>query len=59
MIDLISVSNMRESDAYTIANVVSDIELMRRAAQGLILSYDYPIEGTAIFTGSGNNGGDG
>ena len=59
MIDLISVSNMRESDAYTIANEVSDIELMRRAAQGLLMSYDYPLEGTAIFTGSGNNGGDG
>ena len=59
MIDLISVSNMRESDAYTIANEVSDIELMRRAAQGILRSYDYPIEGTAIFTGSGNNGGDG
>lgn len=59
MIDLISVSNMRESDAYTIANEVSDIELMRRAARGLLMSYDYPAEGTAIFTGSGNNGGDG
>lgn len=59
MIDLISVSNMRESDAYTIANVVSDIELMRRAAQGILMSYDYPLKGTAVFTGSGNNGGDG
>ena len=59
MIDLISVANMRESDAYTIANEVSDIELMRRAARGLLMSYDYPQEGTAIFTGSGNNGGDG
>ena len=58
MIDCISVQNMRESDAYTIANFVSSLELMHRAAYGVFLASNW--EGrTAILVGSGNNGGDG
>ena len=58
MIDCICVENMRLSDAYTIANFVPSLELMRRAAYGVFLSATW--EGrTAIVVGSGNNGGDG
>ena len=37
MIDCISVENMRRSDAYTIANLVPSLELMFRAADGVML----------------------
>lgn len=58
MIDCISVENMRQSDAYTIANLVPSLELMYRAAYGVFKAVDW--EGrTAIVVGSGNNGGDG
>ena len=59
----ISVAQMRESDAYTIANFVESKELMRRAAQGI---FDAVADTTgwqdkkiAVIAGSGNNGGDG
>lgn len=58
MIDCISVNNMRESDAYTIANFVPSLELMHRAAYGVFKSFDWKGP-TAIVVGSGNNGGDG
>lgn len=58
MIDCISVENMRQSDAYTIANLVPGLELMYRAAYGVFKAYDWPGS-TAIVVGSGNNGGDG
>ena len=58
MIDCISVENMRQSDAYTIAHLVPGPELMHRAAYGVYLAGKW--EGTtAIVVGSGNNGGDG
>lgn len=58
MIDVISVDNMRQSDAAAIRGGIPSLELMRRAAQGI---YDVSsIEGnTDIYVGSGNNGGDG
>lgn len=58
MIPCISVENMRQSDAYTIANLVSSLTLMHRAAYGVFLasSWKAPV---AIVAGSGNNGGDG
>jgi len=58
MIDCISVQNMRDSDAYTIARFTSGTELMHRAALGVFhaVSWKEPI---AIVAGSGNNGGDG
>lgn len=58
MIDCISVENMRQSDAYTIANLVSSLELMHRAAYGVFKAVDWHGR-TAIVVGSGNNGGDG
>lgn len=58
MIDCISVENMRQSDAYTIANLVPSLELMYRAAYGVFKAVNW--HGcTAIVVGSGNNGGDG
>lgn len=58
MINCISVENMRQSDAYTIANLVPSLELMHRAAYGVFKEVDWRGN-TAIVVGSGNNGGDG
>ena len=58
MLDCISVENMRQSDAYTIANFVPSLDLMNRAAFGVFLAVPN-WEKTAIVVGSGNNGGDG
>lgn len=58
MIDCISVENMRQSDAYTIAHLVPGLELMRRAALGVFQAAKWQNH-TAILAGSGNNGGDG
>ena len=57
-LDCISVQNMRDSDAYTIANFVQSLELMHRAAMGVFLAHDWQGS-AAIVCGSGNNGGDG
>lgn len=55
---IVSVAAMRESDAYTIANLVPSKELMYRAALGVYRAVTW--EGrVGILTGSGNNGGDG
>lgn len=58
MIDILSVDNMRKSDAHTIAQGVSGRELMRRAAEGVFgaVRWTPPV---AVVCGSGNNGGDG
>ncbi len=58
MIPCVSVENMRRSDAYTIANYVSGLELMQRAAMGVFKAHHWQGS-TAIVVGSGNNGGDG
>ena len=58
MLDCISVENMRRSDEYTIANFVSSLELMHRAAWGVFQAVSQ-WDRTAIVVGSGNNGGDG
>lgn len=58
MIDCISVENMRQSDAYTIANLAPSLDLMYRAAYGVFKAADWHGR-TAIVAGSGNNGGDG
>ena len=58
MIDCVSVSNMRQSDAYTIKNYVSGLELMYRAALGVYKAASWQGR-TAIVVGTGNNGGDG
>lgn len=55
---VVSVETMRHSDERTIQSGISGRELMRRAGQGILESYDWkgPV---AIVCGSGNNGGDG
>lgn len=58
MMDCISVENMRESDALTIARYAPSLELMGRAAEGVFRAASWQGR-TAIVTGSGNNGGDG
>ena len=58
MLPCISVKNMRESDAYTIANFVPSLVLMHRAAMGVFRAVRWHGK-TAILVGSGNNGGDG
>lgn len=58
---IISVAEMRDADARTIANGTPGIELMMRAAQGVFDAYKdgWADRRTLIFCGSGNNGGDG
>lgn len=58
-ISAISVAKMRESDAYTIANLVPSKRLMYRAAMGIYTAEKWRGKAIAIVTGSGNNGGDG
>ena len=61
---IISVELMRESDARTIATLVSDEELMDRAGRGIArlclqLLNIMPKSAFAVVCGPGNNGGDG
>ena len=58
MIRILSVDNMRRSDAQTIVNGTSGRELMFRAGKGIFDRVDWkpPV---AIVCGSGNNAGDG
>ena len=58
MKEIVSVEEMRASDAATIASGISGIELMRRAAMGVYESVEWHGN-IAIVCGSGNNGGDG
>lgn len=55
----ISVEQMRNADAYTIAHFVPGRELMYRAARGVYESVSWENKKIAILAGSGNNGGDG
>ncbi len=57
---IISVEQMRKSDAYTIENFVPSKELMYRAANGVFESFmSWDNKKIAIVVGGGNNGGDG
>ena len=58
MLEVVSVEQMRLSDAYTIERFVPGRELMYRAAYGVYLAVEWRGR-IAIVTGSGNNGGDG
>ena len=58
MKEVLSVKNMRESDAATIAGGVPGRELMYRAGVGICESVSWR-EPVAIVCGCGNNGGDG
>ena len=55
---ILSVENMRKSDAYTIAGGISGTELMMRAGRAVYEAVDWkpPV---AVVCGSGNNAGDG
>ncbi|MBQ6115866.1 MAG: NAD(P)H-hydrate epimerase [Oscillospiraceae bacterium] len=59
MLDCISVSNMRQSDAQTIEKYVPSRTLMYRAAMGVFLAVERWQGRITIAVGSGNNGGDG
>lgn len=59
MLDVISVKNMRESDAFTInTNTATGKELMKKAAMGVYAEGRWNGN-IAIVCGGGNNGGDG
>ncbi len=58
MIPVLSVDNMRRSDAHTIADGTPGPELMLRAARG-VFEYAQWRPPVAILCGSGNNAGDG
>lgn len=58
MVRVVSVENMRKSDAYTIENHISGRDLMYRAGQAIFESVQW-AEPVAIVCGSGNNAGDG
>ncbi|MCH5297565.1 MAG: NAD(P)H-hydrate epimerase [Ruminococcus sp.] len=56
--EVVSVENMRKSDAKTIADHTTSAELMHRAAQGIFNAVKFTGK-VAIVCGKGNNGGDG
>lgn len=58
MLDVLSVENMRKSDARTIAEKIPSKDLMMRAAKGIFdsVKWNGPL---GILCGSGNNAGDG
>lgn len=58
LLEVVSVENMRKSDAKTIADGTSSAELMLRAARGIYESVKFTGR-VAIVCGKGNNGGDG
>ena len=58
MIDVLSVDNMRKSDAHTISAGTPGRELMMRAARGVFENVDWKAP-VAVVCGSGNNAGDG
>jgi len=58
MIEILSVENMRDSDAATIESGTPGIELMMRAAKGIFDAAEWKAP-VAIVCGSGNNAGDG
>ena len=58
MIPVLSVENMRKSDAWTCEHVTPGRELMARAARAIFEAVDWRAP-VAILCGSGNNAGDG
>lgn len=55
---VVTVQNMRDSDAHTIASGITSAELMYRAALGIYNTVRFTGK-IAIVCGAGNNGGDG
>jgi hydroxyethylthiazole kinase-like uncharacterized protein yjeF len=58
MIKVVSVENMRKSDAYTIEHSTSSRELMSRAGKAIFEAVDWK-QPVAVVCGAGNNAGDG
>ena len=58
MIRILSVDNMRRSDAHTIAGGVPGRELMLRAGRDVLAAVEWKAP-VAVVCGSGNNAGDG
>lgn len=58
MINVVSVDNMRKSDDWTIKNLTSSKELMKRAGESVFDSVNWKAP-VAIVCGTGNNAGDG
>lgn len=58
MIKVVSVDNMRKSDAYTAAHSATMRELMQRAGKAIFDAVDWRAP-VAIVCGTGNNAGDG
>ena len=58
MQDILSVGEMRMSDAIAISSIVPGMELMRRAGEGIFRAAEWkpPV---AVVCGTGNNAGDG
>ena len=54
MIPIVSVDLMRASDAYTIKNFISDIDLMEKAGKGISIVCSSPGP-YAVICGPGNN----
>src|SRR3569832_1635337 len=64
MLPLLVSSQIREADAYTIANEpIASIDLMERAAKAFVGWFvnHFPDQrkSIAVYCGTGNNGGDG
>lgn len=64
MLPLLTSPQIREADAYTIANEpISSVDLMERAAKAFVSWFcnHFPEKkkGITIYCGTGNNGGDG
>jgi hydroxyethylthiazole kinase-like uncharacterized protein yjeF len=64
MLPLLTAEQIREADAYTIANEpVSSVDLMERASKAFVGWFvnHFPDkkQGIAVYCGTGNNGGDG
>ena len=58
MIKVLSTKMMREADEYAISNVMSEIELIKKAGKAVFSQYHFKGK-TLIIIGKGNNGGDG
>ena len=58
MQDVLSVGEMRMSDAVTISSFVPGMELMRRAGEGIFRAAEWKAP-AAVVCGTGNNAGDG
>ncbi len=58
MQDILSVGEMRMSDAIAISSMVPGMELMRRAGEGIFRAAEWQAP-VAVVCGTGNNAGDG